>query len=528
MWLPAVLAIAMAVFLAGYVLDQRKERLRNDLLADFTYESRELALRVASQFIGYRQILRGSRALMTVIGNVQQDQWSSYAGNLFLANDYPGLEVLGYAHQVLPDRLDVHEERVRRSAFPDYRVAPRGDGAAPLAPVARLDSADDANRELVGFNLASNPALQQALASSARTGKAALSAPVGNLLPGPDAPASRVFLFLPLYKADFVAPKDPAQAEAMRQEHISGWVFGAFRVDRMLRRTLEPLPHNTRLQVFAGRVIDPRQQLYDSAPHSSKSATLASHTDQELLQVVVPLELEGQNWSLVFEGFPRAYSQEQGVASADLTAVLLICLLFGASAILATISRLRALRLAQLAQELQQSNARYEFLATHDALTQVANRVLFQRTLDAQVANSLRYGHAFAVIYIDLDKFKQVNDRLGHEAGDQVLIEATRRLSALLRATDLVARRGGDEFVVLLPQITDLAQVTHVADKICAALAEPIPLTGGATGSIAGSLGIALFPVDGKDSETLVQTADHRMYRAKQRGGNCWIAYDNP
>ena len=514
-------AIVVALLLAGFVLDQRRERLRNDRLADFSYESRELAVRLSGQLTGYRQVIRGARALLTATGHTTQDAWASYVDNLFLQSDFPGLELIGFAPKVALADLAVHEQRVRATAFPNYRVQ---NTASEMAPVVR-SAPTSASEALFGINLLTIEPLREAMERAASTGQSTMSEPISNEMLGRRGDDRRVFLFLPVYRSEPANDRqDTKQRESTRRERIFGWVFGAFRIDEMVRRTLEPLPRQTTLQVLAGTPGNkPRSPLYTSPGFDGRSAT--SHPD-EPLQIIVPLEFDGLPWTLQFEGQPRGYSPDQGTVSADIVAVLLICVLFGLATLFATMSRLQAIRLARMAEELRISNDRYEFLATHDALTQVANRMLFQRTLDALVAHSNRDGTPFALIYIDLDKFKQVNDVMGHEAGDQVLIEATRRLSALLRSSDMVARRGGDEFVVLLSEIDATAGPSAVARKICEALAAPIALTNGKTAQIAGSLGIALFPEDGRDSEKLIQMADVRMYRAKQRGGNQWVADD--
>jgi diguanylate cyclase (GGDEF)-like protein len=356
--------------------------------------------------------------------------------------------------------------------------------------------------------------------ASAKSGTTMLSAPV--VMPDlPGNPASpAIFMFQPLYKAAPTTTGAKASEATAEPKKISGWVFGVFRVDEMLSKTLDPMPLNMGLKVYQGASTAQAAPIYQI---DSSQSLLANNLKP--IDVLVPIELDGQTLTLQFEGLPRAYVGGQGAVSRDLIAILMICGLFGVSAVLGTLMLDRSRKLAKLAEELIQSNDRYQFLATHDALTKVANRVLFQRTIDKMVIDSERYEKQFSLIYIDLDKFKQINDKLGHEAGDLVLIEATRRMVDTLRESDMVARRGGDEFVVLLPHIGDLEKVALVAQKICNVLAMPINL-GATEGSIAGSLGIARYPYDGKTSETLVQQADQRMYLAKQQGGNCWVATD--
>lgn len=158
-------------------------------------------------------------------------------------------------------------------------------------------------------------------------------------------------------------------------------------------------------------------------------------------------------------------------------------------------------------------------LAHHDPLTQLLNRFALEARLQQTLASARRDETQVAVLLIDLDRFKMINDTLGHHAGDQLLIEVARRLRESVRASDIVARLGGDEFVVVLPALTSALVVAAVASKIQRALADPIDVEGQHLYSTP-SIGISVFPVDGTDSGTLVKNADTAMYHAKNLGRN--------
>ena len=164
-----------------------------------------------------------------------------------------------------------------------------------------------------------------------------------------------------------------------------------------------------------------------------------------------------------------------------------------------------------------------QHLAYHDSLTNLPNRAMFNRHLSHATDQSARHGKSLAVLFIDLDRFKYVNDTLGHDAGDRLLQEMSRRLANALHG-DLVARLGGDEFVVLLEDIADSEHVSLVAQKILSALVEEFPLNGQLI-HITASIGISIFPDDGKDEFALMKHADIAMYRAKDRGKNNFQFY---
>jgi diguanylate cyclase (GGDEF)-like protein/PAS domain S-box-containing protein len=167
---------------------------------------------------------------------------------------------------------------------------------------------------------------------------------------------------------------------------------------------------------------------------------------------------------------------------------------------------------------------RIEYLATHDALTSLPNRVLFSQLLNFAVHHAQRYGHKLAVMFIDLDRFKMINDSLGHHAGDKLLQEIALRLTESLRTSDVVARLGGDEFVVLLQGIDETEQVAAIARKIISTVQQPILLERQEC-RVTASIGICMFPDDTRDEQALMKNADIAMYLAKDEGKNNFQFY---
>ncbi|WP_339483039.1 MULTISPECIES: bifunctional diguanylate cyclase/phosphodiesterase [unclassified Pseudomonas] len=165
-----------------------------------------------------------------------------------------------------------------------------------------------------------------------------------------------------------------------------------------------------------------------------------------------------------------------------------------------------------------------EYLAYHDGLTALPNRSQFSKLLSQSISQASRYHRQLAVLFLDLDRFKQVNDTLGHDAGDQLLKEVALRLKACLRISDTVARLGGDEFVILLPELSDDKDVATTAQKILGAIARPFNLQGQEF-RVTASVGISVFPQDGLDEQTLKKNADIAMYQAKQCGKNNFQFY---
>jgi diguanylate cyclase (GGDEF)-like protein/PAS domain S-box-containing protein len=172
----------------------------------------------------------------------------------------------------------------------------------------------------------------------------------------------------------------------------------------------------------------------------------------------------------------------------------------------------------------KQSEERLQFLATHDALTHLPNRMLLQERLEQGLLRARRNHGKLAVLFIDLDRFKVINDTLGHHAGDMLLQEAAHRLKECLRVSDTVARQGGDEFVVLIEDFADVQYLTGVVRKIMSVLAQPFILLNQEL-YISASIGISVYPEDGMDIFSLLKNADVAMYRAKESGKNTFQFY---
>ncbi len=175
---------------------------------------------------------------------------------------------------------------------------------------------------------------------------------------------------------------------------------------------------------------------------------------------------------------------------------------------------------------LREQADRLEQMAYHDALTKLPNRVLLADRLQQALAQGRRTGRLLAVCYMDLDHFKPVNDTYGHEAGDRLLVEMARRLTAALRADDTVARLGGDEFVVLLPGLQSMGECEMLVDRLLGCLSAPFAIGDGVQVSLTGSIGVRVVASAGGEPEALLREADQALYAAKEGGRGRAHYYD--
>ena len=164
------------------------------------------------------------------------------------------------------------------------------------------------------------------------------------------------------------------------------------------------------------------------------------------------------------------------------------------------------------------------YMATHDALTGLPNRLMFSQLLNQAIRSAQRHKRQLAVFFIDLDRFKTINDSLGHEAGDRLLKEIARRFKRTLRVDDVVGRLGGDEFIILAEEVDKLSQIEIIAHKILSSAIKPMSLQGEEC-RVTASIGISIYPGDGTDEKTLIKNAEIAMYFAKEEGKNNYQFY---
>jgi diguanylate cyclase (GGDEF)-like protein/PAS domain S-box-containing protein len=174
--------------------------------------------------------------------------------------------------------------------------------------------------------------------------------------------------------------------------------------------------------------------------------------------------------------------------------------------------------------ERKHAEDRIQYLATHDSLTGLPNRLMFSQLLNHSIQSARHHKRQLAVFFIDLDRFKIINDTKGHDAGDQLLQEIAMRYKQSLRAADVVSRLGGDEFIILIEEVNELSQVAIVAHKILTTTFKPMVLLGEEC-RITASIGISMYPKDGEDEQSLMKNADIAMYFAKEEGKNNYQFY---
>ena len=183
------------------------------------------------------------------------------------------------------------------------------------------------------------------------------------------------------------------------------------------------------------------------------------------------------------------------------------------------------LDLEESLKDLKKQGELLEFQANHDSLTGLPNRILFMDRLEQSIQTSKRYNHFMAVLFIDLDNFKEINDSLGHHIGDRILIEVSQRMNEHMRRSDTLSRLGGDEFAIILNNLDDLDSITNIIKNGMSKFKEPFILEEH-TLHVSMSVGVSIYPHDGTSSNVLLKNADAAMYKAKNSGRNTYDFYD--
>jgi len=283
------------------------------------------------------------------------------------------------------------------------------------------------------------------------------------------------------------------------------------------------------LLLIKTEALMPAQIQQDDHGKIHVTATLAAAANPESLLFEQTASQPGRLDRLLLPGFTRRLSInntsqptmmvfERQLLWSDLLSretVAILMLLGGALLLVPWVTVRHYMTLDRAAVEYERS----AYLATHDLLTDLPNRFLFQDRFEQALQQWQRNGNSFALLLVDLDHFKEINDCHGHEVGDQVLIACGQRMAQQLRACDTVARHGGDEFVILLGNILNTEDARGVGEKLLAAFAEPVETTAGAL-FVSCSIGIAVCPAHGESLDVLRKAADRAMYRSKELGRN--------
>lgn len=462
----------------------------------FDFRVRESNERIEQRLLVYEQVLRATLGLFRASGNVDREAFQTFTAALNLRENYPGIQGIGFAVVVHAEEKERHEAAVRAEGFPEYRIKPEGEREM-YSSIVYLEPFAGDNLRAFGFDMYSEPTRRAAMALARDTGRPAMSGKVTLVQEGSSSRRPGFLVYVPVYQ-------EPAahKATSSGRPPLRGWVYAPFRIDDFMTGIHGEQAGDLDIEIYDNGQVSGEMLMFDA------DSSMAATDTQRALRRTDAINVGQHTWTVVTAASPAFELQIRSDRPAlVLRAGIGVSLLLGLLTWIFLDDRARALQAAEQAMR----------LALYDTLTGLPNRKLLEERMRLALARAKRDREHLALLFIDLDKFKPVNDNYGHAYGDLLLKEVARRLQACMRESDTASRLGGDEFVALLTEVEDRNDVLTAATKVLNCVTRPYEIAGH-TFHISASIGAAFYPEDGSDAKALVKAADMAMYDAKNSG----------
>ena len=489
------LILAAMLAMTWFVWDHERQNARQEQQAQFDFALRDAVSRIEQRVAAYEQMLRGVQGLLATTDLHNRQAIHDYIETLRVDVNFSGIQLLGVVERVARSDKAKHEAVIRRLGVADYTIHPPGEREV-YAPIMQRESYVGRNSGPLGFDAWGDPVRRLAMETACDTGMAAIT---GKLQLAIDRDAEDIpgfIMYLPIYSRG-----QPRDSVAQRRASLTGWVYAAFHMRDFMASLYGKQPQGLAFAIYDDATPSAAALMY----RNRAVAAGAMGADE-------PMVVAGRPWTLNLVALDE-FETRLGRNASSIIAVTGggLSLLMALLAWFMINGRAHALLLAaEMTEELRH-------MAQHDSLTGLPNRALFSDRVDSQIAYAKRHGGRFAMIFLDLDKFKPVNDNYGHGVGDLLLQQVAKRLLDSIRASDTVGRIGGDEFVLLVGELASTDAALALAEKIRQEVRQPY-LVEGHELNVSCSLGVAIYPDDGTDEISLAKRADEAMYRAKEGG----------
>ncbi|MBU2875842.1 EAL domain-containing protein [Marinobacter salexigens] len=568
-WLLLVVAVALTA--ASWQFSIRLVEDRTE--ARFRTQSLQLKTAIEERLLNYEQVLAGSAGLFAVAGKVSREQWREYVQKVDIDRYYPGIQGIGFVERIEVRDMAEHIALVREEGVHKYLVKPLGTGPF-YYPMVYLEPGTERNLRALGYDAFSDPVHRKAMEKSRDNAIPTVTAKVVLVQEELAEDQASFLMYYPVYQGG-----DVPEIRAERRMMLAGFVFSAFRMNNLLDGIIGLISPFLDVRIYDNGVSARENLMYGSNlgsldnEFSFEMSQTVSHGGRDwllqtrstpafdylasdprplivlgsgavislLLFVIALVLIRSRLMAQISEGRYRAITEgaanvtlvmDEAVQSPGKQMPVILARICDAQDnwrnMEGTYTDMLAvpgvegvvLSLRDLTQ-LKAAQSELHRLAFYDPLTGLANRQLFRDRLNNVVRRSRRSGEPAALMFLDLDGFKRINDTLGHDAGDELLQQVAKWLEGCVREEDSVARLGGDEFVVLLSQISGTEAAGKVADIILRRLCQRVRLNDHEVG-ITVSIGITMIPHDSEDPGTLMKFADLAMYRAKEMGRNTY------
>lgn len=491
-----------------YIEDSVVAKTENDFLLKSEAVENTLKQHM-TDYIGALDVLGRSLAQTE---EINQETFIQYTGP-YLAN-LPGVTAISWNIVIGQDEIAAFERHAQAEVNPEFKI--KGAPLLPTDPLVVVEYIQPLQENLpaLGFNVFSNAARKQSMLLAKATREDTATDIIQLLQADKDEPG--FLIFSPVFQQ-----VNPGENSLGGHESLRGFVVGVFLVSEILNNT----------------ETDQRLDYIDLYVYENDNPVDAVLGRADLMTRIAA----GEGLSHTFEmGFANhKWTFNMHVSAQKVTALqvgdsltfLIAEVLFGSLSVLIVLSAFgyheRLSRLVSVrTDELKQANAELKRFAFYDSLTGLPNRRLFIDRVEHTLAQCHRNDSSAGLLYMDLNGFKAVNDSLGHDVGDQLLAEVSRRFSSVLRDSDTLARPGGDEFTLLVPDNPGTEDILVIANKLTGCLKDPIKLAGTEL-QVTNSIGVAFYPTDGANRVDLIAAADCAMYAAKKNAATiCFYSAD--
>ncbi|UCV09944.1 CHASE domain-containing protein [Dechloromonas denitrificans] len=500
---PWIILIAM-LGVTWLVWDHERQSIHKELRGQFDFALRDTVSRIEQRITAYEQMLRGVQSLLATTDLKNRQAIHDYVETLQLDANFSGIQVVGVIERLPSDQKAAHIAAMHRIGLADYTIHPEGDRET-YAPVIQREPEIRSRHAPLGLDPWADPVRRQAMEKACDSGMPAITGKVQLAVDNEGDPKPGFIMYLPVF-----AQGQPRDSVAQRRASLIGWVYASFLMQDFMASLYGNEVDGLAFAIYDDAIPNAATLMYaNDIPPSAPPLLIRGGLSTKEYMVVA-----GHTWTLTlatqdeFEArFGRNISFVIAVTGIGLSLAMALLTWFMIN------GRARALRLAAgMTEELRH-------MAQHDPLTGLPNRTLFSDRVQHELAHAKRQAGHFALVFLDLDHFKPINDNYGHAIGDILLQQVAKRLQRALRASDTVGRIGGDEFVLLLAEVSGADAALALAEKIRHEIARPYSINGQDL-TISCSLGVALYPNDGDDEISLTKSADEAMYQAKDSGRN--------
>lgn len=501
-----IAALGITLSALAFMWEQRQEQER--LTQRFEFLAKERAALMQAAVDRARESLLATGDFFKASRHVSREEFHTFLANrISLHPDIHGIEWLPRVRDSERARF---EAKARTEGFTDYRITELGNDGTLIPAKRRLEYFPvyyaeplEKNRRALGYDSYSRYTSRATMEQARDTGAILASVPFA--LVQDQHSAMTTILYQAVYN-----PAMELRTISDRRAALAGYVVALLRIPDLVEQAMSRVAtSDLDWQLLDSALPAGKQLLHSHASSSERAAAVLPPAELNgRFSIRVPLDIPGREWQMEFVPTPAFFAQygtsrQWLILWTSLALTTLLALYLG--------SRIKRI-------------VETERLARRDYLTGLPNRALLAERLNHALAIAERDNTQVALLFLDLDRFKHVNDSMGHSAGDQLLTQVADRLSRVLRKEDTLARMGGDEFVVVMENLNRGQDAAMLAEKLIETLLQPIAV-GDVPLHLTTSIGISLYPRDATTAEALISDADAAMYRAKESGRNTFQFY---